>query len=67
MTKSFYENPDVSKVLSMYEEYRQFVITSTNQLKTLTEQYEAVNKKFLEDYNKNMQEYLTKVKEDVAA
>ena len=64
MTKSFYENPDVSKVLSMYEEYRQFMITSTNQLKDLTTQYETANQKFLENYNKNMQQYLEKVKED---
>lgn len=67
MTKSLYENPDVSKVLSMYEEYRQFMIDSTNQLQNLTNQYTAANEKFLSDYNRNMKEYLEKVKEDVAA
>lgn len=67
MTKTFYDNPDVSKVLSMYEEYRQFVLTSTNQLKELAEQYEAANKKFLDDYQRNMKDYLDRINKDVAA
>jgi hypothetical protein len=67
MTKSFYENPDVSKVLSMYEEYRQFIITTNNQIQKLVNEQVTANQKFLEDYQKNMKEYLDKVKEDTAA
>jgi hypothetical protein len=65
MTKSLYENPDVSKVLAMYEEYRQFVITSTNELQKLAKQYEEANQKFVNKYQENMKEYLERVKEDV--
>jgi hypothetical protein len=67
MTKSLYENPDVSKVLAMYEEYRQFVITSTNELQKLAKQYEEANQKFVNKYQENMKEYLERVKEDVVA
>lgn len=67
MTKSFYENPDVSKVLSLYEEYRQFMITSTNELQELVKQYETANKQFLEKYQANMKEYLERINKDVAA
>ena len=67
MTKSFYENPDVSKVLSLYEEYRQFMITSTNELQELAKQYETANKQFLEKYEQNMKEYLDRINKNVAA
>jgi hypothetical protein len=67
MTTSFYENPDVSKVLSMYEEYRQFIITTNNRLQDLVNEQVTANQKFLEDYQRNMKDYLDKINKDVAA
>jgi len=61
MSKNLYNNPDVSKVIGMYEEYRQFINTATNDLKDLAAHYESLNKGFVERYQKNMKEYLKKV------